>query len=150
MFAETYTLIERVLKACTDETEIALTDGGEHADLASTVAFALAKKRHQAPKVIAEELAATNAELEEQTRALRDSESRLRDQQAELEEQNAQLETQTAQLEEQRDALARSRRDLANQAEELARVAFKGAQASPGAKTYMEWLARTFGFTSPF
>jgi arginyl-tRNA synthetase len=59
MFTENYTLIERVLKACTDETEIALTDGGEHADLASTVAFALAKKRHQAPKVIAEELAAT-------------------------------------------------------------------------------------------
>jgi len=39
---------------------------------------------------------------------------------------------------------------LTSQAEELARVAFKGAQASPGAKTYMEWLARTFGFTSPF
>ena len=39
---------------------------------------------------------------------------------------------------------------LISQAEELARVAFTGAQASPAAKTYMEWLARTFGFTSPF
>lgn len=39
---------------------------------------------------------------------------------------------------------------LISQAEDLARVAFKGTQASAGAKTYMEWLARTFGFTSPF
>ncbi|MFP5259393.1 MAG: fused MFS/spermidine synthase [Acidobacteriota bacterium] len=39
---------------------------------------------------------------------------------------------------------------LISQAEDLARVAFKGTQASAGAKSYMEWLARTFGFTSPF
>jgi len=39
---------------------------------------------------------------------------------------------------------------LLSEAEELARVAFKGAQASPAAKTYMDWLARTFGFASPF
>ncbi len=35
-----------------------LTDGGEHADLASTAAFALAKQRKQAPVKIARELAA--------------------------------------------------------------------------------------------
>ena len=39
---------------------------------------------------------------------------------------------------------------MLSEAEELARVAFKGAQASPAAKTYMDWLARTFGFASPF
>ncbi|MHC1711035.1 MAG: fused MFS/spermidine synthase [Solidesulfovibrio sp.] len=36
-----------------------------------------------------------------------------------------------------------------SEAETLARDAFKGAQASPGAKTYMDWLANTFGFHSP-
>ncbi|KHK04185.1 fused MFS/spermidine synthase [Desulfovibrio sp. TomC] len=39
---------------------------------------------------------------------------------------------------------------MLSQAEDLARVAFNGAQASPSARTYMEWLAKTFGFTSPF
>ena len=39
---------------------------------------------------------------------------------------------------------------LLSEAEELAQVAFKGAQATPAAKTYMDWLARTFGFASPF
>ncbi|MHC1789241.1 fused MFS/spermidine synthase [Solidesulfovibrio sp.] len=39
---------------------------------------------------------------------------------------------------------------MLSQAEELARVAFKGTQASAGARAYMEWLAQTFGLTSPF
>ena len=39
---------------------------------------------------------------------------------------------------------------LLSQAEDLARQAFKGGQASASARAYMEWLARTFGFTSPF
>lgn len=39
---------------------------------------------------------------------------------------------------------------LLSEAEELARVAFAGGQASPSAKNYMDWLARTFGFNSPF
>jgi hypothetical protein len=36
------------------------------------------------------------------------------------------------------------------EAEDLAAVAFKGGQASAAAKSYMDWLARTFGFKSPF
>jgi len=39
---------------------------------------------------------------------------------------------------------------MVSEAEELARSAFKGAQTSVAAKTYMDWLAHTFGFTSPF
>ncbi|WP_043600534.1 fused MFS/spermidine synthase [Solidesulfovibrio magneticus] len=39
---------------------------------------------------------------------------------------------------------------LLSQAEDLARQAFKGGQASASARAYMEWLAQTFGFTSPF
>ena len=34
--------------------------------------------------------------------------------------------------------------------EDLAAVAFKGGQASAAAKSYMDWLAQTFGFKSPF
>ena len=36
------------------------------------------------------------------------------------------------------------------QAEDLAAKAFQGSQASAGARHYMEWLAQTFGFRSPF
>ena len=36
------------------------------------------------------------------------------------------------------------------EAEDLAAVAFKGGQASAAAKSYMDWLAQTFGFKSPF
>lgn len=39
---------------------------------------------------------------------------------------------------------------LLSDAENLAATAFKGAQASPQAKSYMDWLAHTFGFRSPF
>lgn len=39
---------------------------------------------------------------------------------------------------------------LLSEAEDLAAVAFKGSQASAQAKSYMDWLARTFGFRSPF
>lgn len=39
---------------------------------------------------------------------------------------------------------------MLSQAEDLARQAFKGGQASASARSYMEWLAQTFGFTSPF
>lgn len=39
---------------------------------------------------------------------------------------------------------------LLSEAENLAAVAFRGGQASAQAKGYMDWLARTFGFRSPF
>lgn len=39
---------------------------------------------------------------------------------------------------------------LLSDAENLAAIAFKGGQASAQAKSYMDWLARTFGFRSPF
>ncbi len=57
MFRETYRNVERVLRACTGEEDVGLAGGGDHADLASTVAFKLAKKRRLAPRQIAAELA---------------------------------------------------------------------------------------------
>ncbi|MDD4256143.1 MAG: arginine--tRNA ligase, partial [Methanofollis sp.] len=58
MFLETYRQIEEALRACTGEETVELTDGGEHADYATTVAFSLAKKLRKSPMVIATELAA--------------------------------------------------------------------------------------------
>jgi len=57
MLPETKTTIERILKETTGLAEIPLTDGGEHADLATTIAFSLAKQKKQAPVLIAQELA---------------------------------------------------------------------------------------------
>ena len=53
MYQEKYHQIERMLRACTGEEDVLLTTGGDHADLASTVAFKLAKKERQAPQKIA-------------------------------------------------------------------------------------------------
>jgi arginyl-tRNA synthetase len=58
MYREKYHQIRRMLQACTDEEDVLLTPGGDHADLASTVAFKLAKVRKQAPVQIAADIAA--------------------------------------------------------------------------------------------
>lgn len=57
MFFATYHSIENLLRELTGEEDVQLGDGGEHADLASTVAFRLAKKRKISPARIAEKLA---------------------------------------------------------------------------------------------
>ncbi|HOT94820.1 MAG TPA: arginine--tRNA ligase [Methanoregulaceae archaeon] len=57
MFIETTRLIRAALQAVTGEEDVLIADGGEHADLASTVAFPLAKKRRAPPASIAAELA---------------------------------------------------------------------------------------------
>lgn len=57
MFLETRDLVATALREATGEEDVLLADGGEHADLASTVAFPLAKKRRQAPAQIARDLA---------------------------------------------------------------------------------------------
>lgn len=56
MFTETTELIRSALQEATGEEDVLITDGGEHADLASTVAFALAKKRRAPPVAIAQDL----------------------------------------------------------------------------------------------
>ncbi|MFY9750592.1 MAG: arginine--tRNA ligase [Methanoregula sp.] len=69
MVFDTTTMIANALKECTGTADIQLTDGGEHADLASTVAFSLAKAKKQAPVKIAQEIAAAlkdNKDLAEQ------------------------------------------------------------------------------------
>ncbi len=57
MFQEKYHQIERMLRACTGEEDVLLTTGGDHADLASTIAFKLAKKEKRAPAKIAADIA---------------------------------------------------------------------------------------------
>ncbi len=57
MFQEKYHQIERMLSACTGEEDVLLTKGGDHADLASTVAFKLAKQQKRPPQKIAADLA---------------------------------------------------------------------------------------------
>jgi CheY-like chemotaxis protein/signal transduction histidine kinase len=69
-----------------------------------------------------EELRVINEELEEQSRALRESQARLEAQQADLEQTNAQLEEQTQALELQRDHLSRAQVDLVEKADELTRA----------------------------
>ncbi len=56
MYLETVGLIGRVLTACTGEEDPLLVDGGDHADIASTIAFACAKKEKKAPVLIAQDL----------------------------------------------------------------------------------------------
>lgn len=63
MFREKYQQVARMLRACTGEEDVLLTRGGDHADLASTVAFKLAKKQKKAPAQIAQELAGGLAAL---------------------------------------------------------------------------------------
>ncbi len=62
MLQEAYTTIKRVLMECTGIEEIPLADGGEHADLATTVVFSIAKQKRQAPVQIAQSLVATLSE----------------------------------------------------------------------------------------
>jgi arginyl-tRNA synthetase len=57
MFFATYNAIEEALRASTGEEDVQLIDGGEHADLASTVAFRLAPVRKKAPAAIAQDIA---------------------------------------------------------------------------------------------
>ena len=67
MLHEMYTKIENAIKKSTGVNDALLADGGEHADLASTVAFALARQKKQAPVKIAQDLVADlkkNPELE--------------------------------------------------------------------------------------
>jgi arginyl-tRNA synthetase len=56
MLQETYQTISNVIKENTGATDAQLIDGGEHADLATTIAFALAKQKKQAPALIAKDL----------------------------------------------------------------------------------------------
>jgi arginyl-tRNA synthetase len=58
MYIETRGRIESILREATGEEDALLVDGGDHADLASTIAFALAKKRRRTPVVIAQDLVA--------------------------------------------------------------------------------------------
>ncbi len=64
----------------------------------------------------------SNEELEEQGRALRESQTQLESQQAELEQINSQLEEQTQLLENQKDALAKSHGVLITRSAELQRA----------------------------
>ena len=58
MFQEIYKTIGNVIQEKTGVTDAQLIDGGEHADLATTIAFTLAKQKKQAPVLIAKDLAA--------------------------------------------------------------------------------------------
>jgi len=69
MVFDTTTIIRKALAECTGTGDVQLTDGGEHADLASTVAFGLAKERKKAPVKIAQDIVAAlknNKDLAEQ------------------------------------------------------------------------------------
>ena len=58
MLLETRAVLERVLRETTGMEDVQLAEGGEHADLATTIAFTLAKQKKQAPPGIAQDLAA--------------------------------------------------------------------------------------------
>jgi len=58
MWQDTYKTIGNVIEEKTGVTDAQLIDGGEHADLATTIAFTLAKQKKQAPALIAKDLAA--------------------------------------------------------------------------------------------
>ncbi len=62
MYRETRDRIHRALRSASGEEDAGLVEGGEHADLASTVAFCLAKKWHRPPPQIAAEIAAKVSE----------------------------------------------------------------------------------------
>ncbi|MDD1652094.1 MAG: arginine--tRNA ligase, partial [Methanomicrobiales archaeon] len=59
MYRESRDLVARAIREETGGADPLLTDGEAHADLASTVAFSLAKKERRRPHEIAQELAAT-------------------------------------------------------------------------------------------
>ena len=56
MYFKTFAAIKQALQEETGEENVLLVEGGDHADLASTIAFALAKKRKMAPVAIAGEI----------------------------------------------------------------------------------------------
>ncbi|MCK9631112.1 MAG: arginine--tRNA ligase [Methanoregula sp.] len=56
MLHDVFITIETAIKETSGAADALLTNGGEHADLASTVAFALAKQKKQAPVKIAQDL----------------------------------------------------------------------------------------------
>jgi arginyl-tRNA synthetase len=58
MLQEAYNTIRTVIEEKTGVTDAQLIDGGEHADLATTIAFTLSKQKKQAPVLIAKDLAA--------------------------------------------------------------------------------------------
>ncbi|MFA4860330.1 arginine--tRNA ligase [Methanoregula sp.] len=58
MLHDMYTTIGNAIKESTGAPDALLITGGEHADLASTIAFSLAKQKKQAPVKIAQEIAA--------------------------------------------------------------------------------------------
>ncbi|HZD42955.1 MAG TPA: arginine--tRNA ligase, partial [Methanomicrobiales archaeon] len=57
MYRKTLDRIKEVLQAVSGEEDVGLVEGGEHADLASTIAFSLAKKYRRPPVQIAPEIA---------------------------------------------------------------------------------------------
>jgi arginyl-tRNA synthetase len=57
MLQEAYKTIGKIIEEKTGVTGAQLIDGGEHADLATTIAFTLAKQKKKAPALIAKELA---------------------------------------------------------------------------------------------
>ncbi|MDR2854780.1 MAG: arginine--tRNA ligase [Methanomicrobiales archaeon] len=56
MYSTTYNFISSLLCKVTGRDNALLTDGGEHADLASTIAFAIAKEEKRNPAEVATEL----------------------------------------------------------------------------------------------
>jgi arginyl-tRNA synthetase len=56
MLRDMYTTISNAIKESTGMSDALLADGGAHADLASTIAFALAKQKKQPPVKIAQDL----------------------------------------------------------------------------------------------
>jgi arginyl-tRNA synthetase len=58
MLQELYKTIGNVIQEKTGVTDAQLIDGGEHADLATTIAFTIAKQKRQSPVLIAKDLAA--------------------------------------------------------------------------------------------
>jgi arginyl-tRNA synthetase len=56
MLLEKRKILERVLRESTGMDDVLLSECGEHADLATTIAFALAKQKKQAPVKIAQDL----------------------------------------------------------------------------------------------
>ena len=57
MYHETYAMVRQILEDATGLADVQLVEGGEHADLASTVSFVLAKSLRRPPGEIARELA---------------------------------------------------------------------------------------------
>lgn len=65
MYCMLFQLVERALREVAGQEEVLLGEGGEHADLSSTVAFSLAKVKRAPPAKIAQELAAALAARED-------------------------------------------------------------------------------------